>query len=258
MDCYLIKTDKDILTARTFNNDDIEKIVNFAKSVTITSCNYKEYLGINSVAMFEKKGALLETNEEEIREIISKPHKYFSLALWSSEDEILAFLTVQLEDVNGFLNDKDAFEFRKQYFNKWDEWKSWTNKNKIAFKGDLAIRGGGDNLYVRDILFHIALKELNELNIKYCLTEVFYIISCDDSLGIHNVEAFNYPSFRAQVQGCGAEYVGNGPIKVKNIGDGIRLTYYPWLLEYNIPELYKKSIQTLQHKKIQIMKYEDR
>ncbi len=250
---YVIDASDKELFARPFHKDDMAAVVEYAKSITINPDNYRTYLGIGCAPTFRKTGALLETSEEELREIAGRPDQYFSLGLWSGDQELLAFVTLQLEDVDQFLTDRQNVAFNSEFENKWDEWLEYKNHRIMAFRGDLAIRGRTAYSGLRDILYYLALKELRKRGIRYCVTEVFHIVDCMDRDGMHGVNVFNNPSFVSQIEGGGAVYVGDYKIMTKQIGEGISIRYYAKLLEYRVEHLYQICGEMLERKSIRVI-----
>lgn len=249
---YTIKSDSKKIIAKPIDEGHIDKIINFLKKKRVSSTNYKRLFGFECEPEFIREGALLETKEEEIYAALQERDKYFSICLWGEEEEILALLIIQLDDLESFISDINAFKLKRGFESKWDYWQKLKEDHQIACKGDLVI--SNDEIYknVLLILFHMTYRELLRLNRKVCVTEVFHILSCEDTEGIHKLDIFNERSFISQVMGAGAIYVGDGKKKTKKICDEISVTYYPSILEYELERLYELSGYTIKKLNIEV------
>lgn len=234
------------ITARPFCEEDFDSIIRFAKSITMNENNYETYLGIGHEAQFPKTGALLETCESELREIMEDHSKFFSLALWTKENEVLGLLTLQLEDVDGLLENRNDFNFKEGLEHKWQDWLEDKVQGTLAYKGDLAIKQLKSKEHIQKILLYVMMKELTARHIKGVITEVFHITECHDKNGIHKLDVYNKRSLLAQVHGSGARYICDSSSKTKDITKEISVKYFAKILEYDFEELFPKSVKDME------------
>lgn len=236
---YEISCKEYALIGKPVTEDEIDKVVQFAKEKTISEYNYKMMFGLEGDAGFPKMGALIETSEEDVYAVVNHPEQYFSVGLWNEQKQLLAFLFIQLEDLDGFLVQRENIRFRKGQEGKWNQWMKYIEGGQMAFKGDLAINSllGYSKLFL--ILYYISIQELLKRGKKMCVTEVFHVLSCIDQEGVHDINLFNEQSFLAQVMGGGAEYVGDTKNIRKKIGKQVEVLYYAKLLEYKFPLLFQ-------------------
>lgn len=234
MNNYTVEYQDRCLTARSLIIEDITKIYALSKSVTINSENYRRILGIGCEADFRKTGALLETSKDELMEAVLHPESYISFGIWESDDEPVAFLVAQTEDIDNLLSSKEDFSFLKGYEDRWERWQHNKQEHRNLYKGGLAVRADSDFPKLFFVLYYIALSEALDMGYTNVITEVFSITEYYENSAWHKLDIYNERSFNAQVFGGKSEYVADGMIKEKNISESVKLHYYAKILDYDL------------------------
>jgi len=230
---YVIQYKDKVIKAHPLRKEEVRKIYDFMKEVTIDSENYKEYLGIGCESLFKKKGALIETSEEMLYDAVNRPEMYSSMGIWNEDGTPEAFIIAENEDFDDLISQKNL-KMKEGFEDKFQElYKAKLNKT-LMYKGDMRVRPKSDIRKCFFIMFYFLLKDMVDNGYRVGASEVFNITAYNDGNEWIDIDVYNERSFKAQVRGIKAEYIADGLTKEKEIGNCVKIRYYSKIIGYDI------------------------
>ena len=234
---YVIKYKDMVLKAHPLRAEEVPAILDFMSAVTFNAENYKELLGIGCESQFRKKGALVETSENLLIDAIKNPERYSSMGIWNENGTPEAFIIGENEDFENMIS-KNNLIFKEKFEEKWDELYSAKINNTLIYKGDMRVKPKSKIRKCFFIMYYLFLKDVIDKGFRYAASEVFDIIGyCEDDIW-HDIDVYNERSFNAQVRGIKATYIADGSVKEKEIGEKLKIRYYPKILRYDFIASY--------------------